>query len=134
MYEQVEGKGKGRMEEPLFILQQMKQEQQTQSDVDMEEDESFWQEAIKVEEAVTDNITTNVPTKDMDMDELVDTETPRFESLSVNDEPNTSPKPSLKRKRVGEDVFTKESVKQWQGSRIKAWENRYMVNYKCLEY
>ncbi|KAG2237699.1 hypothetical protein INT48_009637 [Thamnidium elegans] len=107
---EVEGKGKGRMEEPLYILQQIKQEQ---GDIDMEEDESFWQEATL---------------KTMEMDELVDTETPRFESLSVNDEP--SPKSTttttLKRKRVGEDVFTRESVKQWQGSRIKAWENRYM--------
>lgn len=98
------------MEEPLYILQQIKQEQ---GDIDMEEDESFWQEATL---------------KTMEMDELVDTETPRFESLSVNDEPSPKPTATLKRKRVGEDVFTRESVKQWQGSRIKAWENRYMVN------
>lgn len=104
------------MEEPLYILQQIKQEQ---GDIDMEEGDSFWQE----EETTL---------KTMEMDELVDTETPRFESLSVNDELSPKPTATLKRKRVGEDVFTRESVKQWQGSRIKAWENRYMV--KNLHY
>lgn len=102
------------MEEPLYILQQIKQDQ---GDIDMEEEEeSFWQK--------------EEPTlKTMEMDELVDTETPRFESLSVNDELSPKPTTTLKRKRVGEDVFTREAVKQWQGSRIKAWENRYMVKF-----
>jgi hypothetical protein len=30
-------------------------------------------------------------------------------------------------KMVGEDVFTEACVKTWQGSRIKAWEHRYLV-------
>lgn len=104
------------MEEPLYILQQK------QNDVEMEDD-SFWEEVAK---QVVLQETVATKKEDVDMDELLNTETPRFESLSVRDD--EPPKTSLKRKRVGEDVFTRESVKQWQGSRIKAWENRYMVN------
>lgn len=115
------------MEEPLYILQQQQQRQQQQQqneDVEMEDD-SFWEDVVAKQESL---ITQTVPAaikEDTDMDQLLDTETPRFESLSMRDDPPVS----LKRKRVGEDVFTKEAVKQWQGSRIKAWENRYMVSY-----
>lgn len=104
------------MEEPLYILQQQRNE-----DVEMEDD-CFWEEVAKAEAIITKREPISAKKEDEDMDQLLDTETPRFESLSVRDDA-----PSLKRKRVGEDVFTKEAVKQWQGSRIKAWENRYMV-------
>jgi hypothetical protein len=126
------------MEEPLYILEKLKKEQEQQqqfnSDIEMEEeeDDSFWQSAAKVLEKET---TTTKAENDVDMDELIDTETPRFESLSVKDDTPASPSTNitnkssgLKRKRVGEDVFTREAVKQWQGSRIKAWESRYLVN------
>lgn len=129
------------MEEPLYILEKMKksQEQQQQlsnsnSDIEMAEDDdddSFWQSAAEVLDKSVTAATTTVE-KDVDMDDMVDTETPRFESLSVKDDTPTTPPETasrpLKRKRVGEDVFTRDAVKQWQGSRIKAWENRYMVN------
>ncbi|KAI8098121.1 uncharacterized protein B0P05DRAFT_447743, partial [Gilbertella persicaria] len=46
-------------------------------------------------------------------------ETPRLESLSVSDNKG------LKRKRVGQDMFTQECVKEWQSPRIKAWEARH---------
>lgn len=113
------------MEEPLYILEKIKKEkeqQQQQQDVEMDEvgedDDSFWKSAAEL---------VVKKEKDSDMDDFVDNE--RFESLSVCDAPEPSkPTNTLKRKRVGEDVFTREAVKQWQGSRIKAWESRYLVN------
>ncbi|KAI8063912.1 hypothetical protein BC940DRAFT_242760 [Gongronella butleri] len=35
-------------------------------------------------------------------------------------------KSSIKRSKVGEDVFTESCVKTWQDSRIKAWEGRHL--------
>lgn len=113
------------MEEPLYILEQIKKEKEQLQDVEMddvEEDDSFWKSAAEI---------VSKKEKDSDMDDFVDNE--RFESLSVCDDEQTPATPikssnTLKRKRVGEDVFTREAVKQWQGSRIKAWEGRYLVN------
>lgn len=116
------------MEEPLFILEKIKQEEEHQpNDVEMEddfEDESFWQTAAESIDKVARK------EEDTDMNDPVDNETPRFESLSVRDDaPSPTKSTGLKRKRVGEDVFTRDSVKQWQSSRIKAWESRYLVSY-----
>ncbi|KAI8971357.1 hypothetical protein BDB01DRAFT_730696 [Pilobolus umbonatus] len=79
--------------------------------------------------------------------DIVDLETPRLELLSVKDSIDVTAHKtedrvdktedemdktevkrefSLKRKRVGESVFTRDAVKGWQSSRIKAWENRYV--------
>ncbi|KAI7904042.1 uncharacterized protein BX663DRAFT_417228, partial [Cokeromyces recurvatus] len=82
---------------------------------------------------MTDTITNSKEIKQTEADDMLDKATPRFESLSVSDDPNFSSTNNsnlnqLKRKRVliGEDVFTRDCVKTWQGSRIKAWENRFL--------
>lgn len=64
-------------------------------------------------------------------------------SLSVADVPEQEEKPKIRlnapvptvkktSKRVGEDVFTEASVKEWQLPRIKAWEGRHIVSFISL--
>lgn len=106
-------------------------------DID-DDDEGVWQQMADFADKVkqddikqeVDDFVDTIRQKDIkqkdDMKEeqavdMLEVETPRFESLSVSERPN------LKRKRVGEDVFTRECVKTWQSSRIKAWESRYLV-------
>lgn len=86
--------------------------------MDIDDDDDVWQQAADF----ADKVVKPKVEEDQKLVDMVDAETPRLESLSVSE-----PK-SLKRKRAGEDVFTKECVKTWQGSRIKAWESRYIVN------
>ncbi|KAI8967373.1 hypothetical protein BDF20DRAFT_829740 [Mycotypha africana] len=64
--------------------------------------------------------------------DAIDTETPRLKSLSVSDDNESKKlatenqmKKKKKKPTVGEDVFTRQSVKNWQEPRIKAWQSRY---------
>ncbi|CAO3698124.1 unnamed protein product [Rhizopus stolonifer] len=81
-----------------------------EEDMDLDNDESFI-------EAVN-NLETTKKEKVVDLIDNSLEETCGLETLSMIEKPN------LKRKRAGEDVFAKESVKTWQASRIKAWEAR----------
>lgn len=63
----------------------------------------------------------------MDEDFVDDKSVTENSSGTLPNEVAGTPKRS---KMVGEDVFTEACVKTWQGSRIKAWEHRYLVSEK----
>ncbi|KAG0164971.1 hypothetical protein DFQ30_009145 [Apophysomyces sp. BC1015] len=106
---------------------------QRMDDDDM--DESFWQQVIDIEQkAKKPQIDDEEDNDGVEKEELcaqivdidnatadkIEQTTPMMESLSVSD-------PVRKHKKlVGEDVFARSCVKEWQGSRIKAWEGRYL--------
>ncbi|KAF7729339.1 hypothetical protein EC973_004595 [Apophysomyces ossiformis] len=101
-------------------------------------DGSFWQQVIDIEQKVrlpeseridadvdiaSNDACEHVPNMQQDCTvstDNVEMTTPMLASLSVSD-------PGRKQKKlVGEDVFTRSSVKEWQAPRIKAWEGRYL--------
>lgn len=99
------GKGKGKE-----VISQLKSYEESASDdsMDLDADPLAWEQAIKIIETVE---------KDHLEKEL--------KSLSMED------KPSLKRKQPhmdGEDLFTREAVKNWQPPRLRAWHARHTVH------
>jgi hypothetical protein len=112
----------------LFVRELVKDE----DDTDMDRD-TVWQNTVDLTDAIVASKEISLDEEvDEDDDDFLETATPRFESLKVSDDDASIKKSStLKRKRVGEDVFTREFVKTWQGSRIKAWESRYLVS--CIK-
>jgi hypothetical protein len=104
----------------LFVRELLVKE----DDIDMDED-TVWQKTVEQSDVAGEL----KDEESEDEEDFVEAATPQFNSLKVTDDDTPVRTPSgLKRKRVGEDVFTREFVKKWQGSRIKAWENRYLVS------
>lgn len=102
----------------------------------MEDDQEFWKKLTEMEEdwkgkqAVESQGDTIKAVPEIRHDDN-DTAT-MMASLSVSGKKEEkmprlhAPQPTVRRPR-GEDVFTESCVKEWQGSRIKAWEGRYVV-------
>lgn len=128
------GKGKERLVEPLFVREQIVKEGPNHEDCNMSND-IVLQKAVELTDAVLES--KSIPFDDdvaRNDEDLLDLATPQFESLKVSDDDTlTKTTSALKRKRVGEDVFTRQFVKTWQGSRIKAWESRYLVSWIAMK-